>query len=135
LRARRKEGIEMDDLGGAQGQRTKRGRSPRQLITLYAQHHCSETREQILQLWEEHRIQFAGAIEGAMTEMAEKPGAGIVQSDGRLLDDWLRAFESEPKVWAELYREIREITDRTAADVDREQYSRIVMAALKPPSP
>lgn len=121
----------MDDLGAAQGQRTKRNSSPEQLLALYAQHHSSDTREQILQLWEEHRIQFARSIEAAAAEMAEKPGAGIVQSDGRLLDDWLRAFEPEPKVWAELYRDIREITDRTGADVDREQYSRIVMAAMK----
>jgi len=121
----------MDDLGSAQGQRTKRGRSSRQLLNLYAQYHWSETREQILQLWEDHRTQFARSIEAAVAEMAHKPGAGIVQSDGRLLDDWLRAFESHPKIWAELYREIREITDRTGADVDREQYSRIVMAAMK----
>ena len=113
-----------------QGQQSKRGRSPEQLLGLYADHRCSPLREEILNLWQEHRTEYARHIEEAVARMAEEPGAGLVRTDGKVFDQWDEAFTQYPQLWLELEREIRHVTNATRANVNRKRYSSVVLAAM-----
>ena len=115
---------------GVQGQQPKRGSPPEQVLGLYAKHHSLQLREEILELWREHRREYARHIEEAVARMAEEPASGFVPTDGKVIDQWDEAFARYPQLWLELERDIRQITNSTRANVDRLHYSRVVLATM-----